>query len=98
MFFGTIETALPKALGGKPQEAKKSFDKAIELTGGKFLLAKALYARFYMTAVNDRAGYERLLKEVLDAREDIMPEQRMANEIAKLRAKHWLGEIDEQFD
>ena len=98
LFFGAIHLALPPALGGKPDEAKKAFEEALERTGGKYLMAKATYARYHSRAVNDRAAYKRLLEEVLLAPDDIMPEQRLANELAKLRARRWLDQIDDFFD
>ena len=98
MFYGVINTAIPKQLGGKPAEAKVGFEAAIASTGGRYLMAKALFARKYMPAMNNRAGYKRLLTEVIDAPADIMKSQRLANEIAKKRAKRWLSEIDDLFD
>jgi hypothetical protein len=98
LFYGMINTAIPKQLGGKPEEAKKGFEAAIASTDGRYLMAKALYARKYMPSVNNRTGYQRLLTEVIDAPAEIMPSQRLANEIAKRRAKRWLAEIDDLFD
>jgi len=98
LFFGVMNTAIPKALGGKPEEAKVAFDAALKATDRKFLMVQALYARHYMKVVNDKAGYVRLLTEVLDARDDIYPEQRLANELAKQRARRWLDETDDHFD
>jgi uncharacterized protein YceK len=98
LFYGMINTAIPKQLGGKPEEAKLGFEAAIAITGGRYLMAKALYARKYMPGVNNRAGYKRLLTEVIDAPADIMKSQRLANQIAKKRAKRWIAEIDDIFD
>ena len=97
LFFGAVEVALPKQLGGRPELAKAAFEEGIQVTGGRFLMGKALYARMYMKAVDDKAGYIRLLKEVIDAPGDIMPSQRLANELAKIRARRWLAEADEIF-
>lgn len=98
MFHGMINTALPQALGGQPAEAKKGFEAAIKVSDGKYLLPKALYARKYMVAVNDRAGYERLLQSVIDAPADIYPNQALSNAVAKQRAKKWITEADDLFD
>jgi len=98
LFFGAVELALPPALGGKPDAARKAFEEGIAITGGKFLMGKALFAHYYHRAVNDRAGYERVLREVLDTPADIYPQQRLANELAKVRARRWLNDIDEHFD
>lgn len=98
LFFGSINTAIPKQLGGKPETAKDFFDKGIAVTEGKYLMGKVMLAWRYMRVVGDRAGYVRLLKEVLDTRPDVMPSQRLANELAHLRAKRYLALVDEYFD
>ncbi|MBT9559527.1 MAG: hypothetical protein IV100_26085 [Myxococcales bacterium] len=98
LFFGTIGSALPKSMGGDPEEAKKSFEAAIAVTGGRYLMAKVMYARHYSRAVNDRRGYRTLLQDVLDAPDDIMSERQLANTLAKKRAARWLAETDKHFD
>ncbi len=45
----------------------------------------------------DRALYERLLKDVLAADADALPEQRLANELAKRRAALLLTRVGEYF-
>ena len=98
LFFGAVEMALPKALGGNPEASKAAFDKGVAVTGGKFLMGKALYARFYMLPTNDKAGYVKLLTEVVDAPDDVMPSQRLANELAKMKARRWLADADKAFE
>ena len=56
---------------------------------GRFLLHKVMYARVYAVTMGDRALYERLLKEVLRAPRDIWPEYRLANEVAKHKARRY---------
>jgi hypothetical protein len=70
-------------------EAKKEFDKAIALTGGRALLAKVQYAARYHCLKGDKASYVKVLEEVLAAG-DVLPEQRLTNTIAKRRAKRYL--------
>jgi TRAP transporter TatT component family protein len=70
-------------------DAKKHFDRALELTEGKALLVKVnLATRYYCTKV-DKEAYVKTLKEVLDAG-DTLPEQRLQNTIAKRRARRYL--------
>ena len=71
-------------------EAKKHFDKAMELGQGKFLMTKVQYAAKYYCLKADQKNYERLLTEVLQAG-DVMPEARLSNAIAKRKAKRYLG-------
>ena len=53
-------------------------------------------AKFYAVMVQDRALFRRLLEEVINAG-DVMPEQRLANQIAKRRARRYLDRIDDLF-
>jgi len=98
LFFGAVELALPVALGGNAKGSKAAFERAIDITDGKFLMAKALYARIYMRGTNNRDGYQKILQSVIDAPNDIMPSERLATEIAKVRAQRWLNEIDLVFE
>ena len=75
-----------------------ALERAIAITDGKFLMTKALYARVYMRGTNNRKGYQTMLQAVIDAPNDIMPSERLATEIAKVRATRWLSEIDYVFE
>lgn len=97
MTLGTIYAAQGKAMGGDPDAAKKYFEEAIAYTGGKYLLPKVMMARFYSVVVQDRALFEKILKEVIDAPADIAPEWRLPNALAKIRAKRYLAQADEYF-
>jgi hypothetical protein len=70
--------------------AKQHFDRAIELTSGRYLLAKLNLATRYHCAKSDQASYERTLNEVLAAR-DPLPEARLQNVIAQRRARRYLS-------
>jgi hypothetical protein len=95
--LGVIYASQGKAVGGDPDRAKKLFDEVIGATGGRYLMARVLYARFYATVVLDRALYEKTLKEVLATPASIWPEQRLANELAHIRARRYLAQADELF-
>lgn len=97
LFFGAMGMAIPKALGGKPEEAKKAFEAAIKITDGKYLMARFLYARYYMVETANAEGFKKLLLEIIGAPENLFPQQRLANELAKLRAKAWLAKMPELF-
>ena len=84
------------SLGGDPVRAREGFETAIARTGGNFLTYKVMMARVYAVMVQDRALFTRLLNEVIEAG-DVMPEQRLANQIAKRRARRYLAQIEELF-
>lgn len=65
LYLGVLATVLTPALGGRPEEGKREFEKALALSGGKNLMAKVYYARQYARGVFDRELHDRLLQEVL---------------------------------
>jgi hypothetical protein len=88
--LGLLYTSRAEAIGGDPDQGKKHFERAIELTGGKFLLAKVLYARGYGRIRNQQDFFRKTLVKVLQTDPAIYPEQRLANEIAHRRARRYL--------
>ena len=67
LYLGTFAILVPPALGGKPEAARAHFERAIELSAGRNLMAKVVYARQYARMVYDRPLHDRLLTEVLAA-------------------------------
>jgi hypothetical protein len=97
MLLGTIYSSQGKAMGGNPEAAKKYFDEAIAATGGKYLLTKVMMARYYAVVTQDRPLFESTLKAVLATSDDVWPDQRLANELAKRRAKRYLEHVEDYF-
>ena len=94
---GGLMVARPKLLGGEPDRGRAEIERALALSGGKFLMHKILLARIYAVSVGDRALFERILREILATPTTVLPEMRLANEIAHRRAQRYLGLIDELF-
>jgi hypothetical protein len=97
MLLGVVYASQGKAVGGNPERSKKMFEEVFTATKGRYLMAKVLYARYYATVMLDRELFEKTLKEVLDAKRDIWPEQRLANELAKRKAARYLKQADDLF-
>ncbi len=97
MSLGLIYSSQGKAMGGNPDLAKKYFDEAAQRTGGKFLFVPVFMARFYAVITQDRPLFESTLKRVLETPADIDPSQRLANELAKRRAKRFLDHVEDYF-
>jgi len=95
--LGMMKTALPEALGGRPEEGRKHFETVIKITEGKFLMPKVLMAATYGVNTNNRKFFHDTLVEVLRTSPAIWPEQRLANELAHIRAKRWLAHEKELF-
>jgi hypothetical protein len=97
LFYGTFYGSRPEMLGGDPARSKKHLERAIEITGGRYLMAKYLLAKFYAVQTQDRELFETTLREIIDAPSDLFPEQRLANELAKRRARRMLERVDDLF-
>ncbi|MEK7758755.1 MAG: TRAP transporter TatT component family protein, partial [Pseudomonadota bacterium] len=63
LYLGVMTTLLPPALGGKPEEGRSHFERAVVLSQGRDLMAKFEYARRYARLVFDRPLHDRLLNE-----------------------------------
>ena len=97
LFFGAFYGSRPKLLGGDPERSKTHFDQALSLTGGRFLMTQMLYAKLYAVRVQDKKLFEKLLNEVEQAPADALPERRLANEVAKVKARALLEDADVYF-
>lgn len=97
LIFGIYNCVYPEAYGGSFEKGKEELDKAIEISGGKNLLYKVLYAEFYFKPLYDREGYEKLMNEVVNFDLESHPEGRILNSRAQEQAKSCLEQIDEVF-
>ena len=97
LIFGVYNCVYPEAYGGSFEKGKQELDKAIEISGGKNLLYKVLYAEFYYKPLYDRDGYEKLMNEVINFDLESHPTGRIMNSMAQEQAKSYLEHIDEVF-
>ena len=65
LYLGVLNTLLPPALGGKPEVGKNHFEKAIEISQSKNLMAKVLYAEKYARLIFNQELHDKLLEQVL---------------------------------
>jgi hypothetical protein len=89
VYLGVINSLRPEAIGGKPAEGRRDFKKSIELSGGRNLYAKTLFAEFYARLVFDQELHDKLLNEVLAA-DPVAPGFTLMNVLAQERAKKLL--------
>ncbi|OGQ30301.1 MAG: hypothetical protein A3I75_02715 [Deltaproteobacteria bacterium RIFCSPLOWO2_02_FULL_50_16] len=97
LFYGVYYASRPAMLGGNPEKAKKEFENSIQVTKGRFLMAKTLMAQFYAVQVQDRALFQKLLQEVQGTDPNIFPDQRLANVMARIRAGYLINRANEYF-
>ena len=97
LFWGSTYGSVPRMLGGDPDKAKMHFDRAIEISGGKFVMAYVYSAQFYALMTLDDVLFEEDLQKVLDAPQDIMPGYELMTSIAKKKATGLLAQKDDLF-
>jgi tetratricopeptide (TPR) repeat protein len=95
--LGLVNASQGKAMGGDPDAAKRYFEEAIQMTSGKYLMARVLQARFYAVVIQDRALFEKILRDVLATQPDVMPSARLPNELAHRRAARYLKQAEDLF-
>lgn len=66
-YMGIMLTLRPESLGGKPEEARRHFEKAIAMTGGRDLGAKVEFAKGYAKLLYDEELHNSLVDDVLAA-------------------------------
>ncbi|MDH5766805.1 MAG: TRAP transporter TatT component family protein [Gammaproteobacteria bacterium] len=96
LYMAVMESLLPPTLGGKPEIAKKHFDRAIEISKGENLMAKVLYAEKYARMLFDRELHDELLKQVVES-DAGSKDQILINTLAKQKAEILLNNADEYF-
>lgn len=95
-YLGVLNSIIPAALGGKPEQGRRDFERAIELSRGKDLMTKVLLAEDYARMVFDRELHDRLLVEVIEADPNV-PGLVLLNTMAQAQARRLLAESDEFF-
>lgn len=85
-FKGIIESMRPRMLGGNPALADEKFRRAMEIAPD-YLMTKVLYAQYYARQMQDVGLFRSTLSDVQSADASKLPAQRLANELAKRRAK-----------
>ncbi len=95
-YLGILLTLRPPSLGGRPEEAREHFEKAIAMSDGRDLSAKVEYARAYAKPLYERELHDRLLGEVLDA-SPYADGLTLGNVMAQEEAERLLQEADDYF-
>ena len=95
-YMGILLTLRPPSLGGRPEEAREHFEKAIAMSDGKDLSAKVEFARGYAKLLYERELHDRLLNEVLEA-SPYAEGLTLSNVMAQEDAAQLLAEADDYF-
>ncbi|MCA9530973.1 MAG: hypothetical protein KC543_12615 [Myxococcales bacterium] len=84
-----LAVATTQEMSADMDQAKKLFEEALAKTQRRNLLVQLNMARYYAVKRDDKALFEKLLHEVLDAG-DVLPDARLGNQIAKAKAAVYL--------
>ena len=96
LYLGVIATLIPPALGGKAEVGQQHFERAIEISRHKNLMAQVLYAERYARLVFDRELHDRLLQEVL-ASDPEAEGFTLSNTLAQDKARLLLDSAEQYF-
>lgn len=96
IYQGVLLSQRPASLGGEPKEARAHFERAIDISDGRNLMAKALFAENYARLVYDRELHDRLVTEVIEADPDA-GDLTLSNKLAQERARELRASADSFF-
>ncbi|MCA9538168.1 MAG: hypothetical protein KC620_04740 [Myxococcales bacterium] len=94
-YFGVYRTKIPFP-GGDLPASKAHFEKAVAIDPN-YLDTKVLFAESYAAKAQDEALFRKLLQEVIDTPDDVIPELVPENRNSKRVAKKLLEDIEEYF-
>ena len=89
--------SLPEALGGDPARARRHFASAVEIQKGLSPGPHVALATGVAVPAQDRAEFERLLKEALAIDPEKDPSNRLVTLLTQKRARVLLERVDERF-
>ncbi|MDT8439080.1 MAG: TRAP transporter TatT component family protein [Wenzhouxiangellaceae bacterium] len=96
LYLAVLNSQRPPAVGGRPDRARRYFERARELSGGRNLLVDVFEADQLARLVFDRELFVNRLRRVVDAEAD-QAGFVLANRIAQARARQLLKQTDEIF-
>jgi hypothetical protein len=96
LYLGVLYTLRPAHMGGLPEIGRTHFERAIEISKGRNLMAKVFFARSYARLIFDRELHDELLIEVVEA-DPVAPGFTLSNTLAQEEAEKLLLDAEEYF-
>ncbi len=99
-FMGVLLSIFPPSLGGRPEEARSQFERALDLGEKRYIPSYVFYARYYARPLYKKDLFFRLLKEASSLPVDTVPELTLINTLARDEAKRLMKQAleEEYFD
>jgi hypothetical protein len=96
VYLGVLNSLRPAAVGGQPEQGRAAFERAIELSQGRNLMARTLLARHYARLVFDQELHDAQLNQVLEA-DPRAPGLTLMNTLAQAQARALLDDSKNYF-
>ncbi len=87
LFEGVYYGARGVTLGGDLEKSKAAFEKAAAISQRKLLMTEYFYAATYCVFAQDKNCFAEKINYILNAPDDILPQQNLANALAKRKAR-----------
>lgn len=97
LYLAVLHSQRPPAAGGRPEQARRYFERAREVSRGRNLLVDVMFAEHYARLMFDRELWVSSLEGVLAAEVDD-PDYRLVNAVARRRADELLERTERIFD
>jgi len=86
-FMGVLLSIRPPSLGGRPEEAREHFERALKLSQGRFLPAYVLYAKHYAKLLYEEKLFLSLMEKAIESPVDEVAELILINTLAQQQAR-----------
>jgi hypothetical protein len=97
LYLAVLHSQRPPAAGGRPELARRYFERSREVSDGRNLLIDVMLADHYARLLFDRDLFVRALERVV-ASEVEAAEYRLVNAVARQRARELLDQTERIFD
>lgn len=97
LYLAVLHSQRPPAAGGRPDLARRYFERAREVSRGRNLLVEVMLADHYARLLFDRELFVSTLEGVLES-EVAAPDYRLVNAVARQRASELLNQTERIFD
>ena len=86
LFFAVYYGGRPSFLGGNDGLSKKYFERARNVNKNRLLMVDFLQAKYLNGRLNGKETYNQRLQSIINAPDDLYPEQALMNAVAKQKA------------
>ena len=97
VLMGTILAARPGLAGGDARQAKVYFEKAMEVSKGKFYFVQYYFARYYAVRIQDRQLFRKLAQDAVQGHPGELKDACLINSVMQQKAKKLLNMTEDLF-